>query len=83
MKKISAFVILILLVLLVACTNKDRSRETLEKAGYTDINLGGYDAFSCSDSDTYATKFTARNPNGMRVSGVVCCGLTKSCTIRF
>ena len=65
------------------CTAPDKSRETLRKSGYTDITITGFSAFSCSDSDTYSTGLSALNPAGQRVSGTVCCGLLKSCTVRF
>jgi hypothetical protein len=67
----------------IGCTDDSSTRKTLQNAGYTDIQTTGYSMFSCSDSDTFSTGFTAKNPKGVRVSGVVCCGLLKSCTIRF
>jgi hypothetical protein len=80
MKKL---LVVLLLPLLLSCTRSDASRETLEKAGYTDIEITGYSPLSCSDSDTFSTGFTAKNPKGDTVSGVVCCGWLKNCTIRF
>ncbi len=74
---------LILLVLCTACTAPDMTRETLRKAGYTDITTQGYDLFACGEDDTFATQFRAKNPAGATVNGTVCCGLLKSCTIRF
>jgi major membrane immunogen (membrane-anchored lipoprotein) len=71
------------LMLLIGCTSSDRTTETLEKAGYTDIQTGGYDWFGCSEDDDFKTKFQANNPQGQMVSGTVCCGLLKGCTIRF
>ena len=65
------------------CTSPEASRETLRKGGYTDIVITGWDAFGCSDSDTFSTGFRARNPQNQAVEGVVCCGLLKRCTIRF
>jgi hypothetical protein len=70
-------------LLSAGCSAPEYSREALEKSGYTDIQVGGYDFFACSDDDTFATKFTASNPHGQVVSGTVCCGLFKSCTVRF
>lgn len=64
-------------------TDPDRSRNTLEAQGFTDIQIGGYKWGACGEDDYYSTEFTATNPTGRRVSGVVCCGHYKGCTIRF
>ncbi len=68
---------------LLSCTSPDRAHETLEKAGFTEITTLGYDYFACSEDDNFRTKFRAKNPQGVMVEGTVCCGLLKSCTIRF
>ena len=68
---------------LCSCTDESSSRHALESSGYTDIQITGWEPFSCLDSDTFATGFTAKNPQGTSVSGVVCCGWMKNCTIRF
>lgn len=69
---------------LVGCTDADRTRDTLRKAGFRNIATGGYAWFSCDDkSDQYATEFRATNPAGETVEGVVCCGILKGCTVRF
>jgi hypothetical protein len=65
------------------CTDEQSSVRTLRNAGYSDIEVGGYEMFACSDSDTFSTKFTATNPRGERVNGVVCCGWLKHGTVRF
>lgn len=76
--------ILFTVIILAACTNSEDARRALTSAGYTNISTGGYDWFACGGDDTYATKFTATNPAGNRVNGVVCSGLLfKSATIRF
>lgn len=67
----------------LACTSEDSSKDVLERAGYRDVEVGGYGWFACSTDDKYATKFRAKNPQGQVVEGVVCCGLWKSCTVRF
>lgn len=74
---------LFFLVLFTACTDEQRTHETLRKSGFTDIQTTGYDFFSCSDEDTFSTAFVATNPKGERVEGAVCCGIFKNCTIRF
>lgn len=71
-----------LAVLLASCTDEPRSRRVLEEAGYTDIQITGFEAWACSDGDTFSTGFTAKGPTGRRTSGAVCCGTFKNCTIR-
>ncbi len=69
------------------CTDEDATRETLRKAGFKDIAVGGYAMFACGEHDAFSTEFTATNGNGERVNGVVCCGWGigwgKGCTVRF
>lgn len=81
--KFTIIVLIICLYALMACSDYDRSRKTLESAGFTDIVITGYEPFSCSDDDTYSTGFNAKNPKGVVVDGVVCCGVVKACTIRY
>jgi hypothetical protein len=73
----------VLTLFLVGCTAPDRAQATLKKSGYTDITIGGHDYFSCSRDDYSSTHFKAKNPVGQSVEGTVCCGLMKSCTVRF
>lgn len=80
MKRLIAF---FLMFAMCSCTDEDTTREVLQKQGFTDIKTEGYALMSCSDDDTFKTKFTAKNPNGVYVSGVVCCGIMKSCTVRW
>jgi len=65
-----------------ACTKSNSARKALEQQGYTNISLGGYGWFGCSQGDYYATKFNAKSPTGQAVDGVVCEGLLKGITIR-
>ena len=75
---------LIIAALFIAgCTDEGRSAETLRKAGFTEIQTTGYSLFACSDDDNFHTGFRAKNPQGVVVEGTVCCGVFKSCTIRF
>ncbi|AFN39341.1 hypothetical protein F485_gp199 [Aeromonas phage CC2] len=79
-------IIAILAVLsLSACTDADGARRVLTQNGYTNVHVGGYAWFSCSEKDTFATKFTAVNKaSGQVVNGAVCSGLLfKNSTIRF
>lgn len=73
---------LALVLAISSCTDEGSSRKALEDEGYTNITFNGYDPFACSDEDSFSTLFVADSPNGKRVSGVVCCGITKACTIR-
>lgn len=72
----------IALLALSACTDGDTATRALHGAGYTDIQLTGYRWTGCSDSDDYATGFSATGPTGVRVTGVVCSGWLKGATIR-
>lgn len=66
------------------CTAGDAGVNALEEAGYHDIELGGRAWAGCGEHDAMNSYFTAVNPSGRRVSGVVCCGLVmKACTVRF
>lgn len=76
--------IAVALLAAVGCTDQKTARRVLEDQGYTEVSVGGFDAFGCSDDDTYATKFTATSPNGKRISGVVCSSqFLKGSTVRF
>ena len=68
---------------IVSCTNESDTIRTLQSAGFTDIHTTGYDIFSCGQDDTFHTGFRAKNPAGQIVTGTVCCGIFKGCTIRF
>lgn len=75
----------ILLVGLSGCVvPEDKVGEVLAKQGFRDIQPGEMAPWDCSDSDDYIGRhFAATNANGMRVTGVVCCGHLKSCTVRW
>jgi hypothetical protein len=74
----------ILAVFLVGCTQPDKAARVLSGAGYTNIEMHGYDWLNCSEDDSYHDKFTAVGPAGQQVSGVVCGGiLFKGATIRL
>lgn len=75
---------LTLLFVISGCTDPNKAMRQLESAGYTDIQMLGYDLWGCSQDDTYSDKFTAKGPTGKIVSGVVCNGLVfKGGTIRL
>jgi hypothetical protein len=82
--RLAIIIIVLGAVFLSGCTTESSTVETLEKAGFTDIETQGWDALGCSDDDFYSTKFTAKNVNNQSVEGTVCCGLLfKRCTIRY
>ncbi len=80
----STLIILFAVLNMVGCSNGDKTRETLVKAGFSDIVITGWAPMGCGRDDTYCTSFSAVNHHGNRVSGVVGCGFwLKGCTIRF
>lgn len=90
--RIIAFVTILALVLFTAfaglssagCTDEAEARRVLDDQGFTDVQTTGYAWGACSDDDTSHTGFTAKNPKGKPVAGVVCCGLVaKACTVRW
>lgn len=83
MKKATLILLALLAIVSTSCTNEKKTREILQKEGYTDIKITGYDAFECSDQDSYSTGFCATNAAGNRVCGTVCGGLFKGYTIRY
>jgi hypothetical protein len=70
---------------LSGCTvPEDKARAILEANGYTEVRLGGYSMFGCSEDDDLSTEFSAKGVNGRQVEGVVCSGLVgKGATIRI
>lgn len=78
------FVVVAAALLLSACTDKKGATEALESSGLKPVDVGGYAWLSCdTDSDVFATKFTAVNATGQTVSGAVCSGWFKGKTIRY
>ena len=76
--------ILLATLALSACAPSDeRAIRALEGAGFTNIELGLYQFMACSDDDKFNVAFTADNIRGQRVSGAVCCGMFKRCTVRL
>ena len=75
---------LLMLSIVAGCTNKDKTRQLLESHGMTNIEVGGYALWGCSEDDEVRTKFRATTATGQEVSGVVCSGiLFKGATIRY
>ena len=78
----------ILLILLTAltlssCADAQGAQRVLEGAGYTKIEITGYQFFGCGNEEVH-TGFKAEGPTGHPVTGVVCAGLIgKNSTIRL
>jgi hypothetical protein len=72
-------------VMCSACTDERGAKKAAEDMGFSDVQVGGYPWFfdSCSDSDTFKTKFKAVNVHGQPVSGTVCSGWFKGKTVRL
>ncbi len=66
----------LLLLLLTGCTRPEHARQVLQMQGYQHIEITGYRAFGCDDSedsdDDFHTGFKAMGPTGEQVTGVVC-----------
>lgn len=84
----AGIVMMLVLLLLIyfiapaACTSPATTHRILEQQGYTNIKTTGYKWFKCGD-DGFSTGFEATNPQGKRVSGVVCGGWMKADTVRL
>jgi hypothetical protein len=75
--------LLLICLLLSACSAPDDAHRILDEQGYTNIQIGGYVFMMCSVDDLFSTYFTATNAIGRQVTGAVCSGLAKGSTIRF
>jgi hypothetical protein len=65
------------------CNVGKEGARALEAQGYRDVRIGSHAWWGCGRDDSYSSHFIATNPLGKRVAGVVCCGWTKGCTVRF
>lgn len=75
---------LVLAVSLAGCTDADNAIRVLDANGYEQIQITGYNWFSCGKDDFQHTGFTVVGPTGKKVEGTVCSGLLfKNSTIRF
>jgi hypothetical protein len=81
MKK-SLILPLIVCLIVAGCSDEGVARKALDGAGYTGVQLTGYEWAGCSGNDTYSTGFKALGPTGKPVVGVVCSGWMKGATIR-
>ena len=72
-----------ILILLACSVNDSTLNRVLTNQGFTDISNDGYAWFGCSEDDSFHSNFSATNSQGKRVSGTVCCGTFKDCTVRW
>lgn len=74
---------LLFLLFLMACSQDEaKVKDILTAEGYTNVSVGGYSAFACSEKDLYANSFVAEK-NGQIIEGTVCAGSFKNNTIRI
>lgn len=79
-----ALILVFVFAFMAGChTSSDSTLQTLQKSGFTAITVGGLAPWTCGADDMAGRSFVAKNPQGMLVEGVVCCGLLKGCTVRF
>jgi hypothetical protein len=64
-------------------TDKTTATRVLQDSGYKNIELTGYQYFTCSQDDDYSTGFHATAPNGVRVTGAVCAEFFSGSHIRL
>lgn len=85
MKKLTLLTLAAVAVLTMSgCTSKNDAERALTAQGFTNIEMTGYDFFSCGKDDFYHTGFKATNVKGQTVTGTVCSGLLiKNATIRY
>ncbi len=75
-------IVLATIFLLAGCTQPEKATRALEAAGYTQIDITGYNFFGCDEKDSFHTGFTAKGSTGAPIEGVVCGGFFKGATIR-
>lgn len=80
---ITLLCIIVVGVMLSSCNYEENAYRILEQSGYSQIELKGYDMFSCSEDDIFRTRFTVKNNAGNTVNGVVCAAPLKGSTIRL
>jgi len=74
---------LVCLFLAGCAAPEDQALRALEAVGLRHPKLGLYPFFACSEDDTFNSKFTAYTREGKKITGAVCCGWVKNCTVRF
>lgn len=80
----TALAIVLLVVLLPGCAApEDDAMRALRATSLQDVRLGGYPFWGCGRDDGFNSSFTAKDRDGRPLSGAVCCGMWKGCTVRF
>ena len=64
-------------------TSRIDAEIAVSAAGHTAGEVKSWAWLACSKDDLYNWHFIAKNSQGNQISGVVCCGLLKSCTVRY
>lgn len=60
------------------------AKRAIEAHGITNVEIGGYAFWGCSEDDKLRSKWTGIGSNGQPISGVICGGLLfKGYTVRF
>lgn len=86
MRKIMLAGTLLATSLLAACSDAPGADRAVRAMGFTDVTTTGYRFTGCGKDDDQSTGFTARNPRGEMVSGVVCSNWSpfgKTSTVRI
>ena len=89
MRKLALAVVLSSSVALAGCGYfypfaDNRAKASVEAMNLTDVHLTRtVMGLSCSKSDHFFYKFTARNMAGQRIKGVVCMSYFKGATVRI
>ena len=73
---------------MAGCTSDndfEKGKKQLETQGYTDVENTGYNAFCCSNDDSFSTGFKCKDKDkdGNTVKDCFCSGVGKGVTIRF
>ncbi|WP_225206270.1 hypothetical protein [Novosphingobium huizhouense] len=81
----SAALAVTLLALALAGCGPDRAKvaRDVEDYGFTDVRIGDREFWRCGKDDSWGFRFTAVNPLGREVHGVVCGGAFKGATVRM
>ena len=76
------YLIIFAAVILSGCTDAPEAKRTLGAMGFKEVEVTGYNFFSCAKDDGWKTGFSAIAPSGDRVNGTVCSGAFKGATVR-
>jgi hypothetical protein len=74
---------LVAVLVLTGCDDPATARRAVEAMGMSEVQTHGWAVFGCSEDDMFVTRFSATNPKGARVTGVVCSGWLKGSTVRI